>query len=68
MLQGNQDLILDFRNSGKKQSSNMVNSYLYTTGGVVERIAQGELSTDLQHKAQASKAIAEFDKVFSGSR
>lgn len=46
----------------------MVNSYLYTTGGVAERIAQGELSTNLQHKSQASKAIAEFDKAFGGSR
>jgi hypothetical protein len=46
----------------------MINSYLYTIEGVAERIAQGELSTNLQHRAQAAKVIAEFDKVFSGSR
>jgi hypothetical protein len=46
----------------------MVNSYLYATGGVAERIAQGELLTNLQHKSQASKAIDEFDKAFHGSR
>jgi hypothetical protein len=46
----------------------MINSYLYATGGVAERIAQGELSTNLKHRTQASKVIAEFDKVFNGSR
>ena len=46
----------------------MVNSYLYTTGGVSERIVQGKRSTSLQYKIQASKAIAEFDKAFGGSR
>jgi len=46
----------------------MVNSYLYTSEGVAERIIQGELSTNSQQKAKASKVIVEFDKVFSGSR
>jgi hypothetical protein len=46
----------------------MVNNYLHTTEGVAERIVQGELSTNSQHKAKASKVIAEFDKVFGGSR
>jgi len=53
-------------NGAKTNSSNTLNSYLYTTSNVSERIARRDFYNIREHTAKAAKTIANFELVFDG--
>ncbi|KAF7870261.1 hypothetical protein EAF04_004009 [Stromatinia cepivora] len=52
----------------KAQTSLTLNSYLYATSNVIERLSQGATTSKKGYRAQAKKAIVAFDEAFQGKK
>lgn len=51
-------------NARTKRCQKQLNSYVYATPSVTERLMREDLRNKMEHRTRAAKAIAEFEEKF----